>query len=471
MDIGSRFRAIRLKFAFVHSLSRRLIVSVAVPLVLFFGVTILVLDSSFRDVSARALRDLLDAQMIGLIAAAEPQADGVVAPVGRGLEARFETPGSGLYAQIRQARSDNGWRSPSSTGMFIDFGVPLEAGTTRYTQNELPDGSEVAILSRGISFEEETGSSRGLTFSVATSLTPYEAQLWSFRQRLFGWFIGLTLLLLATLGIVLRGVLAPVRRLESEITAVEEGERDSLGEGYPRELIGVTANLNALLEGERKRVARYRDTLGNLAHSLKTPLAVMRSTLSSERAKGDITPAAGVLDGEIGRMTTIIEHQLKRAAAGGALLGQAPVELAPIAADLRGALLKVYGSKDLSIEVAVASDALFVGDRADLTEVLGNLLDNACKWCKGKVRVTGAAETHRGPRQRLRLSVEDDGPGISDADRVRVFERGVRTDEHMPGHGLGLAMVRDTVDLYGGTLTISRSPLGGASITLHLPGR
>jgi two-component system, OmpR family, sensor histidine kinase PhoQ len=472
VDTGSRFRAIQLKFRSVHSLSRRLIVSVAVPLVLFFGVTILVLDSSFRDVSARALRDLLDAQMIGLIAAAEPQADGVVAPTGRGLEARFETPGSGLYAQIRQEGSDNGWRSPSATGMFIDFGVPLEAGQTRYARSELPDGSEVAILSRGISFEEETGSSRGLTFSVATSLVPYEGQLWSFRQRLFGWFLGLTLLLLATLGIVLRGVLSPVRRLESEITAVEEGERDSLGEGYPRELTGVTANLNALLEGERKRVARYRDTLGNLAHSLKTPLAVMRSTLSAERAKGDVTPAGGVLDGEIDRMTTIIEHQLKRAAAtGGALLGQAPVEVAPIAADLRGALLKVYANKDLSIELAVSTDAQFVGDRADLTEVLGNLLDNACKWCKSRVRLTGASDSHRGTRERLRIAVEDDGPGISDADRTRVFERGVRTDEHVPGHGLGLAMVRDTVDLYGGTLTISRSPLGGANITLHLPGR
>jgi len=443
-----------------------------VPLILFFGVTILVLDSSFRDVSARALRDLLDAQMVALIASAEPQEDGVVAPVGRALEARLETPGSGLYAQIRLARSDNGWRSPSATGVFINFGVPLAPGLKRYHEDLLPDGSRVAILSRGISFEEERGGRQGLTFSVATSLNAYEQQLWSFRQRLFGWFLGLTLLLLATLGIVLRSVLAPVRRLESEINAVEEGERESLGEGYPRELTGVTANLNALLAGERKRVARYRDTLGNLAHSLKTPLAVMRSALSAERSKGDMTANGGVLDGEIDRMTTIIEHQLKRAAAtGGALLGQAPVDVVAIAADLRGALLKVYGNKDLSIETAVTSDAQFVGDRADLTEVLGNLLDNACKWCRGRVRITAGADTQRPSRQRLRIAVEDDGPGISDSDRTRVFERGVRADEHVPGYGLGLAMVRDTVDLYGGTLTMSRSTLGGACITMFLPGR
>jgi two-component system sensor histidine kinase PhoQ len=170
-------------------------------------------------------------------------------------------------------------------------------------------------------------------------------------------------------------------------------------------------------------------------------------------------------------MTGIIEHQLKRASTGGTLLGQAPVEVAPIAADLRAALLKVYARKDFSIELAISPDAQFLGDRADLTEVLGNLLDNACKWCKSRVRVSGVADTQRGPRERLRLSVDDDGSGISDADRVRVFERGVRADEHVPGHGLGLAMVRDTVDLYGGTLTISRSTLGGACITLHLPGR
>jgi two-component system sensor histidine kinase PhoQ len=439
---------------------------------LFFGVTIIVLDSSFRDLAKRSLRDLLEAQMIALIAAAEPQADGVVAPVGRGLETRFETPGSGLYAQIRLARTDNGWRSPSATGVFIDFGVPLEPGSKRYEEKKLPDGSRLAILSRGISFEEERGGSRGLTFSVATSLKAYQQQLWGFRKRLFGWFFALTVLLLATLGFVLRSSLAPVRRLEREIHAVEEGERDSLSEGYPRELMGVTTNLNALLAGERKRVARYRDTLGNLAHSLKTPLAVMRSALSVERSKTDTASSGAVLNGEIDRMTTIIEHQLKRAAAtGGALLGQAPVDVAAIAADLRSALLKVYGNKDLSIEMAVAPETQFLGDRADLTEVLGNLLDNACKWCKGRVRITATIDSQRIARERLRVVVEDDGPGISDADRVRVFERGVRADEHVPGHGLGLAMVRDTVDLYGGSLTLTASTLGGANITMLLPGR
>src|SRR5262249_46371518 len=152
-------------------------------------------------------------------------------------------------------------------------------------------------------------------------------------------------------------------------------------------LAAVTSNLNALLAGERTRIRRYRDTLGNLAHSLKTPLAVMRQSLDSGKAEGGQKDA---LNAEIDRMSGIIEHQMKRAAAsGGVLLGQAPVDVAPIVSELRAALVKVYGSKDLLFEVAVASEAQFIGDRADLTELLGNLLDNACKWAKGHVRVAG----------------------------------------------------------------------------------
>jgi len=260
---------------------------------------------------------------------------------------------------------------------------------------------------------------------------------------------------------LLQWVLGPVRRMEREIHEVEAGSRESLGAGYPRELAGVAGNLNALLIGERKRVARYRNTLGNLAHSLKTPLAVMR-------AEG----ASGTVSTEIDRMSGIIEHQLKRAAAsGGALLGQAPVGVSQVAAELRATLLRVYARKDLVIELAVPPAAQFIGDRGDLTELLGNLLDNACKWCRTRVRFGASIDESAEPRARLGLVVEDDGPGISAADRARVLRRGERADEKVPGHGLGLAMVHDTVDLYGGTLSIDASPLGGARFTLHLPGR
>jgi two-component system sensor histidine kinase PhoQ len=171
-------------------------------------------------------------------------------------------------------------------------------------------------------------------------------------------------------------------------------------------------------------------------------------------------------------MAEIIEHQMQRAAAsGGALIGQAPVDLAQVASELRGALLRVYAHKDLSLELDVAPASLFVGDRGDLTEMLGNLLDNACKWCRGRVRLSARNDELAAVRQRLVVTVEDDGPGIAAADRPRVLQRGVRADESVPGHGIGLAMVRETIDLYGGRLEVDESPLGGARFSLHLPGR
>jgi two-component system, OmpR family, sensor histidine kinase PhoQ len=446
----------------VHSLSRRLLLAVSLPLALFFGVMMLVLDSGFRALSERSLNELLDAQMVSLIAAADPLPNGSYGPESQTLDPRMATPHSGLYAQIRSG--ENQWRSVSTAGVAAEFGPLLQRGQ-RSLEYAMFGHERVAIESRAIRFEDDARHAETLTFSVAVSLSPYEEQLWRFRRELLGWFVGLMLALLLTLAALLNWVLAPVRRMEREIHEVEEGRSEKLGGGYPRELSGVATNLNALLIGERKRVGRYRDTLGNLAHSLKTPLAVMRATLPA-------SPAAGVLGGEIDRMNGIIEHQLKRAAAsGGALLGQAPVELAPLAADLRATLLKVYAHKDLSIELAVAPAAQFIGDRGDLTELLGNLLDNACKWCGGRVRLSAEADPGTDARQRLTLTIEDDGPGISASDRARVLERGVRADESVPGHGLGLAMVHDTVDLYGGTLAIDSSPLGGARISLRLPGR
>ena len=442
----------------MHSLSRRLLISVSVPIALFCGVVILVLDSGFREVAQRTLRDELDRQMVRLIAAAEPQPDGGYAPAPHTLDPRLETPRSGVYAEIRSAGHE--WRSPSTAGLNSDFGRLLSGGQRDLSYATFGN-DRVAIASRSIEFEGDPNAARSLTFSVATSLSPYQQELWRFRRELGSWFLTLMLLLLVTLAALLHWVLGPVRRMEREIHEVEEARRESLGAGYPRELAGVAGNLNALLIGERKRVARYRDTLGNLAHSLKTPLAVMR-------AEG----ANSTVSAEIDRMSGIIDHQLKRAAAsGGALLGQAPVEVAQVAAELRATLLRVYARKDLVIELAVAPTAQLIGDRGDLTELLGNLLDNACKWCRTRVRFSASIDESSGARERLCLIVEDDGPGISAEDRARVLQRGVRADEKVPGHGLGLAMVHDTVDLYGGRLTIDASPLGGARFTLRLPGR
>lgn len=450
------------------SVSRRLLLSVTLPLLLFFGATIVALDSVFRDLSERSTTELLEAQLEALIAAADTDEAGTVVPQLEDAESRLATPGSGLYAQIRTTVSTM-WRSPSATAKELDFGPALAPGTRTITRSEV-QGEHIQALSRGLRWEDERGRRRDLTFSVATSLAPYEQQLARFRQQLLGWFFGLAVLLLATLAWLTRSALAPIRRLEGEIHEVEGGERELLSTDYPRELAGVSTNLNALLNSERARIARYRDTLGNLAHSLKTPLAVMRNALGSR----DPEEIARAVDPEISRMAAIIDHQLKRArATGGITIGRQPVDLAPIVRELRGALLRVHSRKDLTFETEIPPNVRFLGDSGDITEVLGNLLDNACKWAKSRVRIRvawleGAAQQGVMP---LEVSVEDDGPGIAAGDRARVLKRGERADEQVPGHGLGLAMVTATVDLYGGSLEIAASGLGGALLRLRLPGR
>ena len=440
--------------------------SVFVVLVVFFGLTVFLLDMLFRHAAERSLREVIDAQMVALVAAADPDGPESVTPTAL-LDTRFDTPGSGLYAEIRSASGESIWRSQSTTGTEVQFGPALEGGARTFFFTEIAGTPiRLAVASRGIVWDDLHGQPARFTFSVASNLEAYQEQVAGFRRQLVGWFAGLVVLFVATLALLLRWLSEPVRRLEREIKEVEAGKREQLGEEWPTELAAVTGNLNALLEGERTRIRRYRDTLGNLAHSLKTPLAVMRQSLGAGGAGKD------ALNGEIDRMSGIIEHQMKRAAAsGGVLLGQAPVDVAPIVTDLRLALIKVYGNKDLLFEAAVAPDAQFIGDRADLTELLGNLLDNACKWAKGNVRIAVSVNANADSRAALQLVIDDDGPGIAASDRARVLERGGRADEATPGYGLGLAMVHDTVALYGGSMRIESSSLGGARFELALPGR
>jgi two-component system sensor histidine kinase PhoQ len=444
-----------------------LLLTVFTVIVAFFALTVFLLDTVFRHAAGQALRDVMDAQMVALIAAADPDGPESVTPT-QLLDTRFETPGSGLYAEIRSGSGESIWRSQSTTGTPVQFGPALEGGERKFMFTEIAGTPiRLAVASRGIVWELR-GQSVRYTFSVASSLDTYNAQVHGFRRQMIGWFAGLAALLVATLAGLLRWLSQPMRRLEREIKDVEAGKRESLGDAWPRELTAVTSNLNALLDGERQRIKRYRDTLGNLAHSLKTPLAVMRQSLA-----GVDDGRKHALNAEIDRMTDIIEHPMKRAVmSGGVLLGQQPVELAPVVAELRAALVKVYGNKDLLFETGIAAGAQFIGDRADVTELLGNLLDNACKWCRSRVRIVATIDTQTvDSRHALCIVIDDDGPGIAEADRAKVLQRGGRVDEATPGHGIGLPMVHETVALYGGAMRIDASELGGARFELELPGR
>lgn len=450
-----------------RSLSTRLLASVSVLLIVFFGITIVALDFVFRDMAQRSVRDRLEIQLLALISASEEDSSGGLQPAQQLAEARFRNPGSGMYGEILRADGYPSWRSPSLAGTGLEFSALLEPGQRRFGELHSADGTAVLALSRGIEWQFSDRTTRSFVYSVAESQEPYYAQLNRFRVQLFSWFSALMLLLLGSLAIALRRVLAPLRRVEREIEAIEVGQMTELGTGYPRELLGITTNLNALLRSERDRLARYRNTLGNLAHSFKTPLAVMRNLLSGVAARD--MPIARQLDEQVGRMNDIVKYQLKRAAAsGGTGLGTAPVDVQAILEPLRGALLKVYADRGIACELVVDDGCVYFGDREDLTEMSGNLLDNAFKWARSKVRLTARRVSNPDARRDgLLLVVEDDGPGIPVSERSRVMDRGTRLDERVSGQGIGLAVVRELAQLNRGSLTIGESALGGARIEIQ----
>lgn len=448
-----------------RSLSTRLLVSVSILLILFFGVTILALDFVFQDLARRAIQDRLEVQVLALLSASEEDSSGGLRP-DQLAEPRFDNPGSGLYGEILRNDGLPSWRSKSVIGTGIVFPV-VAVGERRFGELPRADGSTVLSLSMGIEWQFRNGVMRPFVYSVAESLDPYYAQLNRLRGRLFGWFGALMVMLLAAFTVMLRRLLAPLRRVEQEIEAIEVGDLTELGTGYPRELLGITTNLNALLRSERERLARYRNTLGNLAHSFKTPLAVMRNLLSGQ---GRELLVARQLDEQVGRMDDIVKYQLRRAAAsGGTGLGTAPVDVREALEALRGALLKVYVERGLICELSVADGCTFNGDREDLTEIAGNLLDNSFKFARRIVRVTAdRVVSPAARRDGLRLVIEDDGPGIPVESRAKVLERGARLDERVAGQGIGLSVVRELVELNGGVIDIDQSALGGARIEVKI---
>ena len=286
------------------------------------------------------------------------------------------------------------------------------------------------------------------------------------RTGLVGGSLLLALMLLAGLAIALRVALKPLRQLEREIADVEAGRRELLGTAWPREIAGVTGNLNALLTGERKRLERYRATLGNLAHSLKTPLAAMRGLLE----RGETAPDA--LSPQIDRMQDIVQHQLKRAVFGGSAATLTDLAVREPLEQLRSALGKVYADRPVKATIAVTPGTAYPIDPGDFLELAGNLMDNAWKYGHEAVAVRATPWTAAGWRRPgLVLDIEDDGRGIEPAERTRVLERGARADESVAGQGIGLSVAREIAAAYSGTLEIGDSRLGGARVSLRLPGR
>lgn len=442
------------------SLSTRLLVITAVMLVAAFGITIVVLDLVFKRSAEEALVDQLETQVTALIGAVEPDESGNLMIPQRLLEPRLGNPGSGLYAEILDASGLPLWRSPSAVGVDLATGATLNAGQRTLTRRDLADGTRALML--GVAINWELGPTATPAFQVFTAadLAASERQLGQFRRQLLGWFSGVMLVLLAALWLAIRFGLQPLRRMSGEIAAIEKGGRDALSEEYPRELEGVGRGFNTLLRSERQRMERYRTTMDDLAHSLKTPLAVVRNEVEA------VLPDRATLQAQVDRMQSVIDYQLKRAAAmGPRSLAARPVALAPILAELKASLRKIHRDKPVNCSLQVPDGSSYPAEQGDLYEILGNLLDNAWKWCRSEIVVT--VQTGAG----LEVVVADDGPGIPDDQTETVLDRGRRADQRgdVPGQGIGLAVVREIVGLYGGSVRIGRSPLGGAEIVVHLP--
>ncbi|MDH3646015.1 MAG: ATP-binding protein [Gammaproteobacteria bacterium] len=449
----------------MSSLSARLLLAVSLVLAVFFGATVLVLDSVFRNAAERAVEARLDVQIFLLLAEAEPNAQATLDLPEDLPEPRFSTAGSGLYGQINSADGEPIWRSQSTVGTGLPMQPGGGLGVHEFNRTQLSDGRPVFLHTLNVEWEFEDGSAAGYQFGVAESLEPFVDQMRRYRRQLFGWFAGLAVALVLTLGVLLRWVLSPLRQIEREISEVESGMHPQLSENYPSELQGLTKNTNKLIRAERTRLQRYRNTLGNLAHSLKTPLAVIRSSI--EGADRD----SAEIDAQLNRMDEIIGYQLNRAAtSGGVTLGSKPVDVTEVVGSIVRSLDKVYADKAPVTEQRISPQSLYFGDRGDLTEIMGNLLDNAFKYCQQRLRVSAQAiDVDAARRPGVHLIVEDDGAGIAQADAQLVFDRGVRIDERADGQGIGLAVVREIVELCGGTLEISDSDLGGASITVKFP--
>jgi two-component system sensor histidine kinase PhoQ len=447
--------------ALVRSLRARVVLWVSVALVVLFAVTSFVLDLAFRNSMDQARRELLEVQVLGLIALADDEGGELSLPT-EAIDPQFEVANSGLYGALY---SDDGravWQSLSLLGRDFPIDYLTVAGERRFERVDVPGCPPLESLLMGITWEFPSSRAADYTFAIALSLEPYNERQAAYRRILIGWFLGITLTMLVVLSGLLTFVLLPLRRLERQVREVEAGERVKLTGRYPSEIVGLADNLNTLIDTERRRLARYRNTLDDLAHSLKTPLAAMRTLLAEHRSQ---EPSQEALNRELERMDQRVSYQLRRARATGATgLGTEPVAVAPIVEDLKQTLDKVYRDKRVSCRVDVAPNAVFRGDPGDLTEILGNLMDNGYKYCKQRVHVTARFTQEK----KLVITVGDDGRGLAADEAVTLFQRGKRADESVPGQGIGLAVVRETVELYRGTLDVGRSELGGAELRVEL---
>ncbi|MFZ4622773.1 MAG: ATP-binding protein [Rhodoferax sp.] len=436
------------------SIRARLIGGAAVVLLAFLAAAGSAVQQAY-SASLQAQRfSRLQTTVYLLMAGAELDARGsLMMPVAL-AEPRLSLPASGLYANIANPARGETWQSASALGLHLPFDRRPAAGQWQLDTITEP-GRAFLAASYGVTWAVNDVVTP-LVFSVLEDRNAFDHELLAFERTLWSWLGTAGLLLLLAQTLLLRWGLAPLARMAQEIGQIEQGKQARVEGDYPSELAGLTDNLNLLMAQERTRQLRYKNALDDLAHSLKTPLAVLRASLS-EPAQ---LPA--MVAQQVARMDDIVVHQLGRAGASGATRFAPPVALAPMLTRIRDTLAKVYADKNLQLAVDCPAELTWRIDQGDAFEMLGNLFDNAAKWARhqASVRIFMAAGC-------LCICVRDDGPGFADAPAMP--QRRVRLDEQVPGHGIGLAVVRELVASHQGELKISRADLGGAQLDIVLP--
>ncbi|WP_028696928.1 ATP-binding protein [Pseudomonas cremoricolorata] len=439
----------------IRSLRVRLMLAAAVLAVLFMLALLPALQKAFSLALQESIEQRLASDVTTLISAARVERGQLKMPALLPDE-RFNLPESGLLGYIFDREGTLVWRSRATRDQHIDYRPRYDGRGNEFARARQSDGEEFFVYD--VEIKLLGGKTAAYSIVALQPVREYQHTLDGLREKLYLGFGAALLALLVLLWAGLTWGLRSLRHLSRELDQVESGAREGLSREHPRELLRLTGSLNRLLQGEREQRQRYRDSLDDLAHSLKTPLAVLQGVGESMGKGGDQREQARILQSQIERMSQQIDYQLQRASLRKSGLVRHQVELTPLLESLCNTLAKVYRDKRVQVSFDVPERALVPMEQGALLELLGNLLENAYRLCLEQVRVS----LRGGPGQ-LQLCIEDDGLGIPPDQRQRILQRGERLDRQHPGQGIGLAVVKDIVDSYDAQLHLDDSPLGGAA--------
>ena len=416
------------------------------------------LSALFRDYVERGFDARLAVLWDSLYTVSRVDRKGELRLLGEPGEPAFDQIFSGWYWQVSKGKKVAS-RSRSLWDRQLNHRPVKDKPTFLSLQG--PEEQHLRVLVQTVRVADERGRrSAPYTLAVAGNRDELEAEIALFNRYL-GWSLGgLGLLLVIAVFIQVRFGLRPLRRIPPALAAIRSGQSERLAGQFSSEVEPLAEELNKLIEHNREIVERARTHVGNLAHALKTPLAVLANESGDKKG-----PLAKMVLEQSKIMQRQVEHHLTRAraAASASAIG-ARAEIAPVLEALKRTLLAIHRDKKLTIEIKMPGEAAVAGERHDVEEMLGNLLDNACKWAKSSVAVSVTEARHQ-----ITIRVEDDGPGLKPAERKAALKRGQRLDEAVPGSGLGLSIVRDLADSYGGALTLESAKLGGLAVVLRLP--